>query len=50
MEHVDAYLLSQCGMTSEDIPDYSYRDGFDEGLSVEEVGDEALENAGALGE
>ena len=33
MQQVDAHLEKMCGMTSDDLPDYRYRDAFDQGCT-----------------
>lgn len=42
---VDAILVKLCGMTSDCIPDYCYRDAFDAGESAEQVASDAYDNA-----
>lgn len=46
MVEVDRRLVVACSMGVDDLPDYSYRDAFDAGISASEVADEALDNAG----
>ena len=48
MDKVNAYTISQCGMSTSEFDDYHYRDCFDEGLDPEETGDEAMDNAGLM--
>jgi len=43
---VDRKLDAQCGMTSDDIPDYSYWDNWKAGVSAQDTAAEALDNAG----
>lgn len=46
MDKVNAYVISICGMSTDEIDDYHYRDCFEDGIDAEECGDEAMENAG----
>ena len=46
MIEVDRRLVVACSMGVDDLPDYSYRDAFDAGMSANEVAEEALDNAG----
>jgi hypothetical protein len=39
-EEVEMCLEELCGMSSEDLPDYAYRDAFDDGLSPEDTAEE----------
>jgi len=48
MDKVNAYVISVCGMSTDEIDDYHYRDCFDEGMDPEETGDEAMSNAGLM--
>ena len=43
---VNQILLGMCGMTSDDLPDASYHDWYDAGLSGKEAAVKALKNAG----
>lgn len=43
MQRVDAELVSRYGAPSDDLPDQSYRDYFDSGMSPEEAVDEISE-------
>ncbi len=45
MKKVDKYLLRKVGLTHMDLPDYHYRDSYDEGATVEEVAEDAIEYA-----
>jgi len=42
---VDLELQRRYGLTSDDLPDFHYRDNFDNGISVIATVEEALENA-----
>ena len=46
MAEVDRRLVLACGMGVDDLPDYNYRDAFDEGISPKEIANEALDEAG----
>ena len=48
IEKVNAYTISNCGMSTDEFDDYHYRDCYDEGMDPEEAGDEAMANAGLL--
>lgn len=43
MEQVDQALLSQAGLSSDELPDKAYRDYFDSGMSPREVAQSVLE-------
>jgi hypothetical protein len=45
MRQVDECIGRRCGLSSSDLPDWTYRDAFDDGLSPEEAAAEALDNA-----
>jgi len=42
MREVDAYLEQRLGMSSDDLPDWLYRDDYDDGLSPEEAAENAI--------
>jgi hypothetical protein len=46
METIDAILARKCaGLTSADLPDYLYRDAYDNGETAARVAHAALRNA-----
>jgi hypothetical protein len=45
MSEVDAALVRKIGVSSSDLPDFCYRDAYDEGFTPEEAADEAIEAA-----
>jgi hypothetical protein len=45
MKNVDAALIVACGMPSDCLPDYAYRDSFDCNESPEDCAEAALEYA-----
>ena len=48
MTKVDDLLEDACGMTSEELPDYSYRDAFDSGMTAARCSIAAIKNAGGF--
>lgn len=48
MDKVNAYTISNCGMSTDEFDDFNYRDCFDDGMDAEECGDEAMDNAGLM--
>ena len=46
LKMVNTFVIDSCGLGIEDIPDYDYWSSWDAGMSPEEVGQEALEEAG----
>lgn len=46
MSKVDQGVISICGLTSDDLPDQTWRDWFDDSIEPEEAAEMALENAG----
>lgn len=46
MSKVDREIARVCGFTHEDLPDYCYRDAFEDERSPKEVAWEVLEEAG----
>lgn len=51
MNKVDGELVNRCGMTSSDLPDYNYRDMYDDEVPFNDTDmiDEILEEAGFSG-
>jgi hypothetical protein len=47
MMMVDGLIDEACSMTSRDIPDMPYRDGYDDGVSPETMARRALRSATA---
>ena len=45
MHRVDAEIGRRTGLSSADLPDCNYRDWFDDGYTVREAAQEAIENA-----
>lgn len=45
MDDVNAELLSQMGLTSDDLPDYTYYDAYTDGMAICDVVEEVMENA-----
>jgi hypothetical protein len=45
MARVDEALVRKVGVSSSDLPDFTYRDLFDTGCTPEEAADAAIENA-----
>jgi hypothetical protein len=45
MARVDEALVGKVGVSSGDLPDFTYRDLFDQGVTPEEAADAAIENA-----
>jgi hypothetical protein len=45
MSEVDAVLVRKIGVCSSDLPDYAYRDLFDQGVTPEHAADAAIDNA-----
>jgi Family of unknown function (DUF5419) len=45
MAEVDEVLVKKVGVSSADLPDWTYRDAFDQGSTPEEAADEAIENS-----
>ena len=45
MDDVNDALLNECGMTSEDLPDYCYHDAYTDGTAICDVVDDVLDNA-----
>ena len=46
MDKVDVFMEAICGLNSECIEDYAYRDTYDAGVSAQIAAKLALENAG----
>lgn len=42
---VDAHLVQMCGLQSGDLPDYLYRDAYDDGVDSHSVAVDVLEQA-----
>jgi len=45
MDAVNRVLVRKCGLGVEDIPDFCYRDYYDDGVSAFETASEALDAA-----
>ena len=45
MAKVDAVLVKKCGLDSSDLPDWMYRDAFEDGASPASAAKEALKAA-----
>ena len=43
---INTILEKEFGILSDDLPDYCYRDNYDDGISARETAYEALDNAG----
>ena len=46
MDEVDEYLEDKCGMGWEDLPDYSWRDLFDDEIPAQEAAEMFCESEG----
>jgi hypothetical protein len=46
MREVDAAMEAEVGMGHADLPDWNYRDAFDDGMDAADAADEALAEAG----
>lgn len=47
MDAVDREIISVCGLGVNDLPDQSFRDWFDDGLTPREAAEYTLENSDA---
>jgi hypothetical protein len=45
MARVDEAIVRRVGVCSSDLPDFTYRDLYDQGVTPEEAADAAIENA-----
>jgi hypothetical protein len=45
MSAVDDALVRKTGVSSADLPDWTYRDAYEDGLTPQEAADAAVENA-----
>jgi len=45
MEHVDSLLVSMCGMDSSELPDYHYRDDYEDDVSPKNAARGAIRRA-----
>lgn len=46
MDDVDLAVEALCGLSTLDLPDQTYRDWYNDGLSADEAADLVLENEG----
>jgi hypothetical protein len=45
LQRVNAYLVRKCGLGSDDLPDWCYRDAFDDGYTPSEAAREVIRAA-----
>lgn len=43
---VDSVLISRCGLSSDDLPDWCYRDAYEDGTSPRQAAQQAMSNSG----